>query len=336
MRNWFMTCALAAPVGLLVGLMATANPQPAMAGFADELEASLRKLDRRICREVQGKACAPSRKAVRQRTPAAKPVQKQKKPVQQKAAKAAPTALPSELRETPPLPRAKPAGLSPPEQQVAVIPAMIPMPRQKPAQSPAPPPEPGIPPHETANDTGCGAALAELGVVFRHAATPVSAGACNVSEPVRLLRISTRHGEVELQDTPLLNCDFARRFAGWVSAEAQDIAMQTVGRPLAQLSTGPGYQCRARNGDGSGKISEHGFGNAVDVTTLTLAGGKVVKVEDALDPRSPDHRLLAALRKSGCGRFSTVLGPGSNDAHAEHFHFDNGRHGKTGTYRICE
>jgi hypothetical protein len=47
-------------------------------------------------------------------------------------------------------------------------------------------------------------------------------------------------------------------------------------------------------------------------------------------------RWMRALRISGCGYFTTVLGPGANAAHAEHFHFDLGIHGKSGNYRICE
>jgi hypothetical protein len=31
-----------------------------------------------------------------------------------------------------------------------------------------------------------------------------------------------------------------------------------------------------------------------------------------------------------------VLGPGSNAAHESHFHFDLGKHGNSGNYRICE
>jgi hypothetical protein len=42
------------------------------------------------------------------------------------------------------------------------------------------------------------------------------------------------------------------------------------------------------------------------------------------------------LRTTACGYFTTVLGPGSNLAHATHYHFDLGVHGKSGNYRICE
>jgi hypothetical protein len=98
--------------------------------------------------------------------------------------------------------------------------------------------------------------------------------------------------------------------------------------PVDRISTGPGFECRGRNGDGSAKVSEHGYGNAVDITTIHLRNGKVLNVADST--------LLHGVRASACGYFTTVLGPGANAAHASHFHFDMGVHGKSGNYRICQ
>ena len=122
----------------------------------------------------------------------------------------------------------------------------------------------------------------------------------------------------------------------WVKERGQPAARDNAGSAIAKLYTGPGYQCRGRNGDGSGKLSEHGYGNAVDITLFKLESGRTVNVSEALNPVSPDYAVLKTMRATACEQFSTVLGPGSNAAHAEHFHFDNGLHGKSGTYRICE
>jgi hypothetical protein len=46
--------------------------------------------------------------------------------------------------------------------------------------------------------------------------------------------------------------------------------------------------------------------------------------------------FLHTMRQASCGWFTTVLGPGSDAAHAEHFHFDILRHGASDTYRICQ
>ena len=65
-----------------------------------------------------------------------------------------------------------------------------------------------------------------------------------------------------------------------------------------------------------------------------LVNKRQVTVESM--PKGADASVLSALRTSACGYFTTVLGPGSNAAHANHLHFDLGQHGKSGTYRICE
>lgn len=49
-----------------------------------------------------------------------------------------------------------------------------------------------------------------------------------------------------------------------------------------------------------------------------------------------ERDLVRVLRTTACAYFTTVLGPGSDSAHEEHFHFDTGMHGATPNYRICE
>lgn len=83
-------------------------------------------------------------------------------------------------------------------------------------------------------------------------------------------------------------------------------------------------------------ISEHAFGNAIDIAGITLSNQRRIEITAASDPQDPDRRLLGVLRASACGYFSTVLGPGADEAHASHFHFDLGVHGTDDTYRICE
>jgi hypothetical protein len=112
--------------------------------------------------------------------------------------------------------------------------------------------------------------------------------------------------------------------------------MAHAGTPLSSLATGPGYQCRGRNGDATSKMSEHAFGNAIDIAAFRLANKKSVGINAASLADKESGRWLTALRISGCGYFTTVLGPGANAAHDEHFHFDLGIHGKSGNYRICE
>jgi hypothetical protein len=76
--------------------------------------------------------------------------------------------------------------------------------------------------------------------------------------------------------------------------------------------------------------------NAVDILALGLADKRQIGISAVANELNPDHRLLVALRLTACGYFTTVLGPGANTAHANHYHLDLGVHGTSGNYRICE
>jgi hypothetical protein len=223
------------------------------------------------------------------------------------AAKAIPVAA-QELDVAPPLPRIKPQAL---QQQAALIPRALPK-------------------ETTAKDgtESCFQKLRAMGAKFKIAAATVDYGKCNVENPINLLSVTTKQSTVDLPEAPLLNCKFALQFSKWLSESGAPILSAQLNSPVERISTGPGFECRGRNGDGTAKVSEHGYGNAVDISTFRLRNGKTLNVSDST--------LLPGVRASACGYFTTVLGPGANAAHASHFHFDMGAHGKSGNYRICQ
>jgi hypothetical protein len=185
-------------------------------------------------------------------------------------------------------------------------------------------------------DPACQGELRAFGGEFSVPDEMPNSGECWVSDPVQLTAIATSLGVIEFPGKPILRCGFAVQFSIWASHIAAPVVAGLSEAKLAAISTGPGYECRNRSGDSSGKISEHAFGNAIDIDGLVLSNGQRIEIADALSGENANHRVLMALRMSACGYFTTVLGPGSNAAHESHFHFDLGRHGKSGDYRICE
>ena len=169
-------------------------------------------------------------------------------------------------------------------------------------------------------------------------AVPASFGdaTCPIVDPVRLHSVATPSGVVNFPEGPVFNCRFARQFALWVSDTGSAVVLAQTNKRLEKVATGPGYDCRHRNGDSSAKMSEHAAGDAVDITSMTIADGTTIHMADAINPASPSYPMLRALRTTACGYFTTVLGPGANEAHKEHYHFDLGVHGKSNNYRICE
>lgn len=183
---------------------------------------------------------------------------------------------------------------------------------------------------------GCQAALSLRGVEFVVEKPLQNAKGCQVPDAVRVFGIASGGGMIRLPGQPVLNCKFSLRLATWLADVAAPVVNSLAQSPLTALTTGPGYVCRNRNNKKTGKISEHGFGNAIDITGFQLANRKKIQVSALPDGSPQQVRMLMALRVSSCGFFTTVLGPGANEAHRAHFHFDYGKHGRTWNYRICE
>jgi hypothetical protein len=235
------------------------------------------------------------------------------------------------------------ASPEPKEDQSARVKSAIVIPRQKPfdLRKPTPKPDTGEGQSQEKPDAGeefatCRQELAALGAKFKVPAIVVGEMKCTVRNPVQITSISSSTGEVDFPGQPILNCMFAKRFTTWVSDVAGPVVKAETGEALAAISTGPGYECRGRNGDGSGKISEHAFGNAIDIASFKLKSKESMPVANVAKAENVESRWLMALRVSACGYFTTVLGPGSNAAHAEHYHFDLALHGRSSNYRICE
>ena len=92
---------------------------------------------------------------------------------------------------------------------------------------------------------------------------------------------------------------------------------------LTQMSS---YSCRPRNGQAGNKVSAHAFGNALDIGSFRLADDHVVTVKGAWSRGTPEERgFLREVLGAACPRFTTVLGPGSNAFHYDHFHVDLAR-----------
>ena len=83
------------------------------------------------------------------------------------------------------------------------------------------------------------------------------------------------------------------------------------------------------NSQRGARMSEHGFGNAIDISSFTLADGRRITIKDGWRAGGDESSFLREIRKDACAEFMTVLGPG--DAHHDdHFHLDlaNRRSGK--------
>ncbi len=76
------------------------------------------------------------------------------------------------------------------------------------------------------------------------------------------------------------------------------------------------------NGNAHAHISEHAFGNALDIAAFMLADGRRVSVKDGWKGMAEEQGFLRDVQASACQQFNTVLAPGSNVYHYDHIHVD--------------
>jgi hypothetical protein len=139
-------------------------------------------------------------------------------------------------------------------------------------------------------------------------------GICTVRDAYRLNAMDG----VGLSKPAIVNCAVANGFNNWLTQVAQPAAQRNYNSPIISIDIAASYACRPRNGVRGAKLSEHGFGNALDVSGFSFADGRHVDV--ASDYYSSN--FLKSVRADACGIFHTVLGPGSDSSHRDHLHFD--------------
>ena len=83
-----------------------------------------------------------------------------------------------------------------------------------------------------------------------------------------------------------------------------------------------------------GKLSEHAFGNAIDIMAFGFKDGSQIKVAPREREGSREESFQDAVRATACLHFTTVLGPGSDDAHSNHLHLDV--IARSGGFRLCQ
>jgi hypothetical protein len=114
----------------------------------------------------------------------------------------------------------------------------------------------------------------------------------------------------------------------------QPAAVAWFGQPVVGIKQLSNYACRTIDSIPGEKLSEHAFGNAIDIAVFTLADGRDVKVKTGWNGPPDERGFLREVEALACQTFKTTLGPGE-PYHGDHFHLDLAHHGKTGMSRYC-
>jgi hypothetical protein len=177
--------------------------------------------------------------------------------------------------------------------------------------------------------SACQARLAKL-ATFKPIPVLVGAGECGAEDAVMLENvILPDQTGVAVAPPATLRCTMAEAIAVWVREDVAPAALK-FGAALRGLDNFDSYECRTRNRVPGATLSEHGRANALDVRAFRLANGEAIGLTDVNVAKDWRERI----RTSVCGRFSTVLGPGSDGYHEEHIHLDLAE--RRGGYKMCE
>ena len=130
-----------------------------------------------------------------------------------------------------------------------------------------------------------------------------------------------------------LACPLVSALDRWVSDGVQPAAQHWFGSQVTEIKQIGSYSCREMVGSGTSNMSEHAFGDALDIAGFTLADGRKITVKDGWHGTPEEQGFLHDVQLYACQTFTTVLAPGYNVYHYDHIHVDLMR--RRAGYRPC-
>ncbi|HKS18172.1 MAG TPA: extensin family protein, partial [Bradyrhizobium sp.] len=141
-------------------------------------------------------------------------------------------------------------------------------------------------------------------------------------------------GPVAVKPAATLACPIVSVLDRWLTDTVQPAAQRWFGQRVVEIKQISAYSCRGMNGNPSAHISEHAFGNALDIAAFTFADGRRITVKDGWHGLPEEQGFLRDVEAGACQQFTTVLAPGSNAYHYDHIHVDLMR--RASRRLICE
>jgi hypothetical protein len=158
-------------------------------------------------------------------------------------------------------------------------------------------------------------------------------GACGMQQPLRVSALA--QGTVGLTSRATLSCSALSSVDRWVSEVVEPAAVLYYHQHVAAMTIGS-YSCRNQDSKWLANISEHAFGNAVDIMGFKFSDGTSMSVVNGWKGNPRDQAFLREIASDACDYFTTVLAPGSDSYHANHIHLDLSRHDSGWQRHICQ
>ena len=166
----------------------------------------------------------------------------------------------------------------------------------------------------------CFTALDRAGVLYTPLQDELRGEKCGLVDALTLDRTLTPYSA-----TLQMTCAQTAAAYMWERHVVRPAAVEIFDAPVTRIETYGSFSCR--NIAGSRRLSQHAFGNALDVSGFRLEDGRVIDVKAHWGKRGKEGKFLKHAHAGACGLFSVTLGPDYNAAHADHFHMDMGTGG---------
>jgi hypothetical protein len=179
----------------------------------------------------------------------------------------------------------------------------------------------------------CRILLSRVGIRFTPVPALKAGDQCGYEDAVRL----SPTGAVAIGYRPAdlaVACPVGAALALWEWHVVQPAALRHFGQRVDRIDHFGSYSCRRLYGRSQGDWSEHSKANAIDVAGFRLADGSRVNVLNDWEAEGAKSAFLKDVRDGACDLFATVLSPDYNQAHRDHFHFDQAPRGEMG-WRAC-
>ena len=170
-----------------------------------------------------------------------------------------------------------------------------------------------------ASEAECRSELKRIGVRYRDIERIDDGPSCGIAWPVEVTGLS---GGIEMTPKATLSCPMALQFARWTKNELAPSARRRYFTGIKAIHQASSYSCRRIRTSSKGTMSAHSTGDALDVARIELDNGRDIDIRKPGWFAFRQRGLLNTVRADACDYFTTVLGPGYNPDHADHFHFD--------------
>lgn len=170
----------------------------------------------------------------------------------------------------------------------------------------------------------CEQLLGGLDVEFKVKDSIGRPSGCGIAYPISVSKIAG----VAITPPATLNCKMAAALHRWITQVVQPTAKQEFNTRLTGLQNASAYACRLRNNASTGKLSEHALGNALDIADFRFSNRMEASVGSGWSGSIKGLSLasrgdfMKRTRSGACKYFNTVLGPGSDAHHKDHYHLD--------------